>query len=373
MKSRILISLLIAAALICGCGSKEHTETDTTADQISSTETTTEPTDTSTAATEETSDDETSAPQTDDAATDDVMTDGITTDAPVTEAPEAYHPFPDIPEISYKDDGYYLTVYEVIDQKLEFNTPPEHVIYADSIYRNSYTGYGVIIRILSDDGLITWVHAVENDDDALEFFWPDYDETLEWDGFTIMHDDWSNTFVLKDGEVVMATRDGAAEIYGNLLLIYFFPNSGSVDITLYGPGLTPLCDKPVYSLTKTPDGVGGITDDHHFTVWDTDGNVLRVSREYDKIYAASQGYILVRNGDVKLIDSYENEVAVYEGIPEETEIMAYSFKIWGEQYSERIYFSLMDDENNLVYSVAFNSSTGETSLTTESADNVTIG
>ena len=119
--------------------------------------------------------------------------------------------------------------------------------------------------------------------------------------------------------------------------------------------------------------VGGITDDHHFTVWDTDGNVLRVSREYDKIYAASQGYILVRNGDVKLIDSYENEVAVYEGIPEETEIMAYSFKIWGEQYSERIYFSLMDDENNLVYSVAFNSSTGETSLTTESADNVTIG
>lgn len=170
MKSRILISLLIAAALICGCGSKEHTETDTTADQISSTETTTEPTDTSTAAAEETSDDETSAPQTDDAATDDVMTDGITTDAPVTEAPEAYHPFPDIPEISYKDDGYYLTVYEVIDQKLEFNTPPEHVIYADSIYRNSYTGYGVIIRILSDDGLITWVHAVENDEDALEFF-----------------------------------------------------------------------------------------------------------------------------------------------------------------------------------------------------------
>ena len=44
MKSRILISLLIAAALICGCGSKEHTETDTTADQISSTETTTETT-----------------------------------------------------------------------------------------------------------------------------------------------------------------------------------------------------------------------------------------------------------------------------------------------------------------------------------------
>ena len=183
----------------------------------------------------------------------------------------------------------------------------------------------------------------------------------------------SDGYELKDGEVVMATRDGAAEIYGNLFLIYFFPNSGSVDITLYGPGLTPLCDKPVYSLTKTPDGVSGITDDHHFTVWDTDGNVLRVSREYDKIYAASQGYILVRNGDVKLIDSYENEVAVYEGIPEETEIMAYSFKIWGEQYSERIYFSLMDDENNLVYSVAFNSSTGETSLTTESADNVTIG
>lgn len=363
MKAKILISLLIAAALICGCGSEEHTETDITTDQISSIETTTKPADTSTAATEETSDNETSEPQTNDVVTGDT----------VTEAPEAYHPFPDIPEISYKDDGYYLTVYEVIDQKLEFNTPPEHVIYADSIYRNSYTGYGVIIRILSDDGLITWVHAVENDDDALEFFWPDYDETLECDGFTIMHDDWSNTFVLKDGEVVMATRDGAAEIYGNLLLIYFFANSGSVDITLYGPGLTPLCDKPVYSLTKTPDGVGGITDDHHFTVWDTDGNVLRVSREYDKIYAASQGYILVRNGDVKLIDSYENEVAVYEGIPEETEIMAYSFKIWGEQYSERIYFSLMDDENNLVYSVAFNSSTGETSLTTESADNVTIG
>ena len=361
MKPRILISLLIAAALICGCGSEEHT--DTTTDQISSTETTAEPTDTSTVATEETSDDETSDPQTDD----------IVTDAPVTEAPEAYHPFPDIPEISYKDDGYYLTVYEVTDQKLEFNTPPEHVIYADSIYRNSYTGYGVIIRILSDDGLITWVHAVENDDDALEFFWPDYDETLEWDGFTIMHDDWSNTFVLKDGEVVMATRDGAAEIYGNLLLIYFFPNSGSVDITLYGPGLTPLCDEPVYSLTKTPDGVGGITDDHHFTVWDTEGNVLRVSREYDIIYAASQGYILVRDGDVKLIDSYENEVAVYEGIPEEVSIMGYSFKIWGEQYSEPIYFSLMDDENNLVYSVTFNSSTGETSLNTESADNVTFG
>ena len=36
MKSRILISLLIAAALICGCGSKEHTETDTTADHIDS-------------------------------------------------------------------------------------------------------------------------------------------------------------------------------------------------------------------------------------------------------------------------------------------------------------------------------------------------
>ena len=188
-----------------------------------------------------------------------------------------------------------------------------------------------------------------------------------------MHDDWSNTFVLKDGEVVMATRDGAAEIYGNLLLIYFFPNSGSVDITLYGPGLTPLCDEPVYSLTKTPDGVGGITDDHHFTVWDTEGNVLRVSREYDIIYAASQGYILVRDGDVKLIDSYENEVAVYEGIPEEVSIMGYSFKIWGEQYSEPIYFSLMDDENNLVYSVTFNSSTGETSLNTESADNVTFG
>lgn len=370
MKSRILISLLIAAALICGCGSKEHTETDITTDRISSAETTTEPADTSTAAAEETSDDETSAPQTDDAATDDVMTDGITTDAPVTEAPEAYHPFPDIPEISYKDDGYYLTVYEVIDQKLEFNTPPEHVIYADSIYRNSYTGYGVIIRILSDDGLITWVHAVENDDDALEFFWPDYDETLEWDGFTIMHDDWSNTFVLKDGEVVMATRDGAAEIYGNLLLIYFFPNSGSVDITLYGPGLTPLCDKPVYSLTKTPDGVGGITDDHHFTVWDTDGNVLRVSREYDKIYAASQGYILVRNGDVKLIDSYENEVAVYEGIPEEAHTSAYHFPIWGEMYRETLYFGFIDIETNLVYTLHFNIPTEETSIETISADEV---
>ena len=97
MKPRILISLLIAAALICGCGSEEHTETDTTTDQISSTETTAEPTDTSTVATEETSNDETSYPQTDD----------IVHDAPV---PEAYHPFPDIPERSYKDDGYYLTV-----------------------------------------------------------------------------------------------------------------------------------------------------------------------------------------------------------------------------------------------------------------------
>ena len=66
-------------------------------------------------------------------------------------------------------------------------------------------------------------------------------------------------------------------------------------------------------------------------------------------------------------------MAVYEGKAEETEIIAHPLKIWGEQNSERIYFSLMDDENNLVYSVAFNSSTGETSLTTESADNVTIG
>ena len=360
MKAKILISLLIAAALICGCGSEEHTETDITTDQISSIETTTKPADTSTAATEETSDNETSEPQTDDVVTGDT----------VTEAPEAYHPFPDIPEISYKDGGYYLTVYEVIDQKLEFNTPPEHVIYADSIYRNSYTGYGVIIRILSDDGLITWVHAVENDEDALEFFWPDYDETLEWDGFTIMHDDWSNTFVLKDGEVVMATRDGAAEVYGNLLLIYQFLEVGSAEITLYGPGLTPLCDEPVYALTKTPDGVGGRTEDHHFTVWDTEGNVLRVSRDYDKIYAASQGYILVRDGDVKLIDSYENEVAVYEGIPEEAHTSAYHFPIWGEMYRETLYFGFIDIETNLVYTLYFNIPTEETSIETISADEV---
>ena len=158
MKSRILISLLIAAALICGCGSKGHTETDTTADQISSTETTTEPTDTSTAATEETSDDETSAPQTDDAVTDSITTDDIVTDAPVTEAPEAYHPFPDIPEISYKDGGYYLTAAKATDHKLEFDVPPEHVIYADRNYRQSFDGYGTYIRILSDEGLITWIH-----------------------------------------------------------------------------------------------------------------------------------------------------------------------------------------------------------------------
>ena len=363
MKAKILISLLIAAALICGCGSEEHTETDITTDQISSIETTTKPADTSTAATEETSDNENSEPQTDDVVTGDT----------VTEAPEAYHPFPDIPEISYKDGGYYLTAAKATGHKLEFDVPPEHVIYTDREYRRSFNGYGIYIRILSDEGLITWINIDDNSDYVVEFFSPDNDRILEWDGFTVMHDGWSNTFVLKDGEVIMETDDGAAEVYGNLLLIYQFLEVGSAEITLYGPGLTPLCDEPVYALTKTPDGVGGRTDDHHFTVWDTDGNVLRVSREYDKIYAASQGYILVRNGDVKLIDSYENEVAVYEGIPEETEIMAYSFKIWGEQYSERIYFSLMDDENNLVYSVAFNSSTGETSLTTESADNVTIG
>ena len=142
MKPSILISLLIAAALICGCGSKENTETDITTDRISSIETTTKPADTSTAATEETSDNETSAPQTDDAATDDVMTDGITTDAPVTEAPEAYHPFPDIPKISYKDGGYYLTAAKATGHKLEFDVPPEHVIYADRNYRQSFDGYG---------------------------------------------------------------------------------------------------------------------------------------------------------------------------------------------------------------------------------------
>ncbi len=370
MKSRILISLLIAAALICGCGSKEHTETDTTADQISSTETTTEPTDTSTAATEETSDDETSAPQTDDAVTDDVTTDGITTDAPVTEAPEAYHPFPDIPEISYKDGGYYLTAAKATDHKLEFDVPPEHVIYADRNYRQSFDGYGTYIRILSDEGLITWIHISDNSDYVVEFFSPDNDRILEWDGFTVMHDGWSNTFVLKDGEVIMETDDGAAEVYGNLLLIYQFLEVGSAEITLYGPGLTPLCDEPVYALTKTPDGVGGRTDDHHFTVWDTDGNVLRVSREYDKIYAASQGYILVRDGDVKLIDSYENEVAVYEGIPEEAHTSAYHFPIWGEMYRETLYFGFIDIETNLVYTLHFNIPTEETSIETISADEV---
>ena len=84
----------------------------------------------------------------------------------------------------------------------------------------------------------------------------------------------------------------------------------------------PFTENPLNIRCAISDLVADL-DGHHFTVWDTDGNVLRVSREYDKIYAASQGYILVRNGDVKLIDSYENEVAVYEGIPEETEIMAY--------------------------------------------------
>lgn len=370
MKSRILISLLIAAALICGCGSKEHPETDTTADQISSTETTTEPTDTSTAAAEETSDDETSAPQTDDAVSDSITTDDIVTDAPVTEAPEAYHPFPDIPEISYKDGGYYLTAAKATGHKLEFDVPPEHVIYTDREYRRSFNGYGIYIRILSDEGLITWINIDDNSDYVVEFFSPDNDRILEWDGFTVMHDGWSNTFVLKDGEVIMETDDGAAEVYGNLLLIYQFLEVGSAEITLYGPGLTPLCDEPVYALTKTPDGVGGRTDDHHFTVWDTEGNVLRVSRDYDKIYAASQGYILVRDGDVKLIDSYENEVAVYEGIPEEAHTSAYHFPIWGEMYRETMYFGFIDIETNLVYTLHFNIPTEETSIETISADEV---
>ncbi len=357
MKPRILISLLIAAALICGCGSEEHTETNTTTDQISSAETTTEPTDTSTATEEQASDDKTSDPQTDDI---------------VTDPSEAYQPFPDIPEISYKDGGYYLTAAKATNHKLEFDVPPEHVIYADRNYRQSFDGYGTYIRILSDEGLITWIHISDNSDYVVEFFSPDNDKTLEWDGFTVMHDGWSNTFVLKDGEVVMETDDGAAEVYGNLLLIYQFLEVGSAEITLYGPGLTPLCDKPVYALTKTPDGVGGRTGDHHFTVWDTEGNVLRVSREYDKIYAASQGYILVRNKDedIKLIDSYENEVAIYEGIPEEVHTSAYHFPIWGEMHQETLYFGFIDIETNLVYTLHFNISTEETSIETISADEV---
>lgn len=364
MKPKILISFLIAAALICGCGSEEHTETetDTTTDQISSIETTTEPADTSTAAEEQASDDETSEPQTDDVVTDDTVID----------APEAYQPFPDIPEISYKDGEYYLTAAKAVDHKLEFDVPPEHVIYADRNYRQSFDGYGTYIRILSDEGLITWINIDDNSDYVVEFFSPDSDKILEWDGFTVMHDGWSNTFVLKDGEVIMATRDGAAEVYGNLLLIYQFLEVGSAEITLYGPGLTPLCDEPVYALTKTPDGVGGRTDDHHFTVWDTEGNVLRVSREYNKIYAASQGYILVRNQDedIRLIDSYENEVAVYEGIPEEVHTSAYHFPIWGEMYRETLYFGFIDIETNLVYTLHFNIPTEETGIETISADEV---
>ena len=218
-------------------------------------------------------------------------------------------------ELRHSDDGWFAKLpgsNYLFDLQIATENEPIYGKSAES------EGYGI---------LFAWVDTGESI--QIEFennvvskgYSEEFTQSFEWNGYKVISDGWNNGFVLdKDGNALLYTV-GAPSVYGNLLECYFRPDFGTYEKAFYRPDLTPLTDTPLIIASHLNDGgVIGIID-NHFEIYDADGNLVKKSRDYEKVMmtvcnekVAEYGafVLVIDDGKLKLVDADENAVAEYE-------------------------------------------------------------
>ena len=203
--------------------------------------------------------------------------------------------------------------------------------------------------------------CVEYDDGVPNVgYYLEFNNSFEWNGCTVLSDGWSNGFVLdKDKNVLLYTSFGALFDYGSLLECYFTPDGGEMEKIFYKQDLTPITKDPLIIPSHTKDGgVIGIID-KHFEVFDSGGNSVRKSRDYDRVFntvcdesVTNYGaFVLVYDGGkLKLLDENENVAAEFEGYSEKFIfhwMLCGYFKKTGAADAPPAYYFVFEDQSDI--------------------------
>ena len=144
--------------------------------------------------------------------------------------------------------------------------------------------------------------------------------SYDWNGYKVIHDGWSNAFVLSGRTVLLYTDDGMLEPCGNMLECYYNATFDDQTRTFYNKELKPISETQLTSSSHLADGgVVGIID-NHFEGFDADGNLVSKSGDHDKLLltkcdkrVAEYGAVIlaVDDGQLILLDTDDNVVAKF--------------------------------------------------------------